>query len=251
MKRVLFLGLLAMTAVAFSATFDEFMAQGDAAHDAFENEAALAAYQSAFALDAKSCDAAWKISRAYADIGDNKTDKTERTANFTKAEEFARKAIELCPNSDMAHLSLSIAIGRVALMSGKKEQVQLSKYVKEEAEKALELNPENDTAHHVYARWHRKVATLSGVSKTFAQILYGGLPPASLDDAEKHFRKAIDLKPDHVNHHLELGLTYLEMNQKDKAAAAFRKALETPAKNSKDKEYHAEASKQLAALSGK
>ncbi|MDZ7370395.1 MAG: tetratricopeptide repeat protein, partial [candidate division KSB1 bacterium] len=154
----------------------------------------------------------------------------------------------ICPENDNAHLYLSVAIGRVALMAGKKEQVQLSKTVKEEAEKALQINPNNDTAHHVYARWHRKVATLSGIQKTFAQILYGGLPPASLEDAEKHFLKAIELKPTHINHHLELGITYLEMNQKDKAAAAFKQALALTPKNKKDKEYQAEAARQLEAL---
>lgn len=248
--RLLFLGLFLLTTWVSAATFEEFMAQGDVAHEAFQNEASLTAYQAAYALNPNDCAAAWKVSRAFADIGDDKTDKTERTANFTKAEEFARKAIAICPNSDMAHLQLSIAIGRVALMSGKKEQVQLSQAVKDEAEKALELNPDNDTAHHVYARWHRKVATLSGVSKAFAKILYGGLPPASLEDAEKHFLKAIELHPEHINHHLELGLTYVEMKQDNKAAAAFRKALELPAKSNKDKEYQAEAAAQLKAVMG-
>jgi tetratricopeptide (TPR) repeat protein len=249
--RLLFLGLFLLTTWVAATTFEEFMAQGDTAFDIYDNELALTAYQSAYALNPNDCDAAWKVSRAFADVGDDKTDKAERIDNFTKAEEFARKAIAICPNSDMAHLQLSIAIGRVALMAGKKEQVQLSQAVKDEAEKALELNPDNDTAHHVYARWHRKVATLSGIQKTFAKILYGGLPPASLEQAEKHFLKAIELKPDHINHYLELGITYVEMNQKEKAAAAFRKALELPAKSSKDKEYQAEAAAQLKEVTGK
>ncbi|RPI02381.1 MAG: hypothetical protein EHM72_04300 [Calditrichaeota bacterium] len=243
---LLILGLL--TSCVMGATVEELIAQGDAAHDAAEHVAALTAYQSALALDAKSCEITWKISRSYADIGDEKTDQAERTENFKKAEDFARQAIEICPNSDMAHLSLSIAIGRVALMSGKKEQVQLSQYVKAEAEKALELNPQNDTAHHVYARWHRKVATLSGISKTFAKILYGGLPPASLEDAEKHFLKAAELKPDHINHYLELGITYEEMNQPEKAKAAYQKALALTSKNNQDKGYQADASERLKTL---
>ncbi len=246
--RMLLTTLLLLCGLSAAATFEELMAKGDAAYDAYRNADALAAYLGAFEVKPDNCEAAWKISRAYADIGDDKKDKAERTANFNKAEEFARKAIEICPENDNAHLYLSVAIGRVALMAGKKEQVQLSKTVKEEAEKALQINPNNDTAHHVYARWHRKVATLSGIQKTFAQILYGGLPPASLEDAEKHFLEAIRLKPDHINHHLELGITYVEMGRKEKAAAEFRKALELTPKNSKDKGYQAEAAVQLQEL---
>jgi tetratricopeptide (TPR) repeat protein len=217
------------------------MAAGDAAHDVFDHETALKNYKAAFNADAKNCEAAWKVSRALANIGDERTDKAERTDYFNKAEAFAKTAIELCPDSDMAHLSMSIAVGRVALMAGKKEQVQLSQVVKDEAEKAIQLNPNNDTAHHVYARWHRKVATLSGVSKTFAKILYGGLPDASLDKAVEHFQKAIALKPDYNNHYLELGITYEMMNEWVKANDAYKKAMAVEAKGSMEKKYKAEA----------
>ncbi|MBN1481339.1 hypothetical protein EH223_03100 [candidate division KSB1 bacterium] len=232
-------------------TVEEYIAAGDAAHDEFDHETALKNYSAAFAADATNCEAAWKISRAYADIGDEKEGKEERTNYFNKAEEYARKAIDLCPDSDMAHLSLSIAIGRVALMAGKKEQVQLSQAVKDEAEKAIALNPENDTAHHVYARWHRKVATLSGVSKTFAKILYGGLPPASLEKAEEHFKKAIALKPDHINHHLELGITYEEMKEWSKANAAYEKVAALEAKGNMEKKYKAEAAERQKNIANK
>ena len=233
--------VLLLTLLASAETVEEYLAAGDAAHEAFDHETALKNYTEAYELDANNCEAAWKISRAYADIGDEKEDKDVRTEYFKNAEEFARKAIDLCPDNDMAHLSLSIAIGRVALMAGKKEQVQLSQAVKDEAEKAIELNPNNDTAHHVYARWHRKVATLSGIAKTFAKVLYGGLPPASLEKAEEHFQKAIELKPDHINHYLELGITYEMMNEWQKANAAYDKVASLEAKSNMDKKYKAEA----------
>jgi tetratricopeptide (TPR) repeat protein len=222
-------------------TVEEYIAAGDAAHDVFDHETALKNYKAAFTADAQNCDAAWKVSRALANIGDERTDQDERTKFFNQAEEYAKTAIELCPDSDMAHLSMSIAVGRVALMAGKKEQVQLSQVVKDEAEKAIELNPNNDTAHHVYARWHRKVATLSGVAKTFAKVLYGGLPDASLDKAVEHFQKAIALKPDYNNHYLELGITYEMMKEWSKANDAYKKAMAVEAKGSMEKKYKAEA----------
>lgn len=235
------LTILLFFTIAHAETVAELLAKGDAAYDALANEAALEAFQAALAADEQNCEAAWKVSRALADIGDEKEGKEERIEYFNKAEEFARTAIAICPNSDMAHLYLSVAIGRVALMAGKKEQVQLSKFVKEEAEKAIELNPDNDTAHHVYARWHRKVATLSGVSKTFAKVLYGGLPPASLEKAEEHFKKAIALNPTNINHHLELGITYEEMNEWEKANAEYQTVASLPPLKSMDPKYKAEA----------
>mgnify|MGYP001040884218 CR=1 FL=1 len=245
MKRGIVLFCMILSVVAVSQTVEEHLTQGDVAYDANDNDTALDHYLAAFELDNTNCEAAWKASRSYADRGDAQDDKDARLENFELAEEYARTAITLCPNNDMAHLSLSIAIGRVALMSGKKEQVQLSQTVKDEAEKAIELNPDNDIAHHVYARWHRKVATLSGISKTFAKILYGGLPPASLDKAVEHFQKAIELKPDHVNHHLELGITYEEMGEWAKAKTQYEKVAALPTKASMDPKYKAEAAERL------
>lgn len=250
----IFLSLLMVLLVVMivnAETVEEYIAAGDAAHEKFDHETALKNYLAAFAADASNCEAAWKISRAYADIGDEKEGKDERSTYFHKAEEYARTAIDLCPESDMAHLSLSIAIGRVALMAGKKEQVQLSQAVKEEAEKAIALNPENDTAHHVYARWHRKVATLSGVAKAFAKVLYGGLPPASLEKAEEHFKKAIALKPDHINHYLELGITYEDMKEWSKASAAYEKAASLEATGRMEIKYKAEAAERQKNIANK
>lgn len=242
--------VLAFGALAFGAA-DESIAKGDAAYDNSDNQTALVHYTEALAQDPSNCEAAWKISRAYADIGDDKTEKEERSANFDKANEFAQKAIALCPNSDNAHLYLSIAIGRVALMSGKKEQVQLSQTIKEEAEKAIELNPDNDIAHHVYARWHRKIATLSGFAKTFAKVLYGGLPPASLEQAVSHLQKACELDPKSVNHQLELGITYETMKEWQKAKESYTKAISLPSSKTKDEKYKAEAKERLQEVSNK
>ncbi|MBN1561643.1 tetratricopeptide repeat protein [candidate division KSB1 bacterium] len=245
------LTIFAFLTIAHAETVAEFLATGDAAYDALDNEAALQAFQAAFAADEGSCEAAWKVSRSFADIGDEKQGKEERIEYFNKAEEYARKAIAICPNSDMAHLYLSVAIGRVALMAGKKEQVQLSKSVKEEAEKAIELNPDNDTAHHVYARWHRKVATLSEVQKVFAKVLYGGLPPASLEKAVEHFNEAIALNPTNINHHLELGLTYEEMKAWDKAEAEYQTVASLPPLKSMDPKYKAEAAERQKEIAKK
>ncbi len=251
MKRGIVLFCMILSVVAFSQTVEDHLAQGDAAYDANNNDTALDHYLAAFELDNSNCEATWKVSRSYADRGDAKEDKNARLENFELAEEYARRAIALCPSNDMAHLSLSIAIGRVALMSGKKEQVQLSQSVKDEAEKAIELNPNNDIAHHVYARWHRKVATLSGFSKTFAKLLYGGLPPASLEKSVEHFQKAIELKPEYINHHYELGITYEEMGEYQKAKAQYEKVAALPAKANMDPKYKAEAAERLQSVEKK
>jgi len=241
---LIFCLLLVTLPLAAAPSAQEFLAQGDAAYAKFDNPTALKFYQLAWQADSSNCTTAWKISRAHVDIGEMASKEIQRS-NYYAGERYARKAVALCPNDDMAHLTLAIVVGRVALMEGGKKKVELSKEVKSEAEKTLQLNPNNDIACHVLARWNREVANLSGLLKAFAKILYGGLPPASNAKAVELFQKAITLKPDYCNHYLELGITYQEMDQYEPAKTAFEKALACPDQVFNDDVHKKEARERL------
>lgn len=240
--------LLSLALLTAPLAAQDYIAQGDAAQAKFDNINALKFYQLAYKADSTNCTAAWKVSRTHVDIGETANKEAQRI-NYYAGEKFARKAVSLCPKDDMAHLALAIAVGRVALMEGGKKKVELSKEVKSEAEKTIELNPDNDIAYHVLARWNREVANLSGLLKAFAKILYGGLPPASHAKAVEFFQKALALKPDYCNHHLELGITYEDMDQPELAKTSYEKAIAAPILAFNDEAHKKEARERLAKLS--
>jgi Flp pilus assembly protein TadD len=72
--------------------------------------------------------------------------------------------------------------------------------------------------------------------------VYGGMPPASNEEAERLFRKAVALAPDRVSHHAELGRTLAALGRKDEARIELNKALSLPNREKDDPE-----SKQRAA----
>jgi len=226
-----------------------YMAMGDSAYRNFENKASLEQYRKAFQLDPKNAKAAWKISRAYVDIGETKKDKEERKQYFQKGLDFANKAVEINPDGAKGYLWKSISLGRVALDAGKKEQVRLSKEIKEQIDKSIKLDSTDDIAWHVLGRWHRKMATLGWIQRQFANAFLGGVPKdASVEEAANCFKKAIELNPSHINHHLELALTYEELKEKDLAKEEYQKVLELPEKDSDDKFLKEEAQKRLSKL---
>ena len=227
----------------------EWIQKGDSAFARFDNQAALDAYQQALQLDSLNYEALWKLARAYVDVGETFPDKDTRKQYYRKAEVYARKAVEVYPEDARGHLFLAVALGRVALDAGPKERVRLSKEVRSEVGKALELDPDDDIAWHVYGRWHRKLATLSWIEKKFANIFLGGIPKeASVEKAAECFQKAIQLNPTHINHHLELGLTYEKLNRKELAIAEYEKVLELPKSDADDDTYKALAEKRLKKL---
>lgn len=234
---------------AFSQSTEFYLTKGDTAYHNFDNRLAMEFYFRAFESDITNYEAAWKLSRAYVDVGETFQDKDKRKEYYQTAEKYARKAVENNPDGSMGHLSLSIALGRVALDAGAKERVRLSKEVKAEVDKALELEPENDIAWHVLGRWHRKLATLSWIEKRFAGIFLGGVPKeASVETSAECFQKAIELNPNYLNHHMELAITYEELDQKEKAVEEYKKVLELPKMDADDDNHRKKAKERLEDL---
>lgn len=225
-------------------TAADWLARGDQSYENFDNKGALEAYKRATLADSNDCEAWWKLARAYVDVGEQ-ADKAQRRQFYSLGEKAARKAVALCPNDAEAHFQLAVAVGRVALDVGGKTKVELSKEVKAEGEKALALNPDHDGALHLLGRWHREVANLSGVLKAFAKVLYGGLPPASNDEAIAYFQKAIAIKPEHINHHLELARTYKMVGKWQAAKQHYAQVIALPVADADDPTYKEEAKQEL------
>ena len=223
---------------------EEHIAKGDEYYDKFDNENAMKEYKKATVIDTSNCEAQWKLARAYVDVGEV-SDEVKQKQCYYLGEKAARIAVRHGSNEAEAHFYLAVAAGRVALNEGGKTKVKKSVEVKKEAEKAIELDPTHDGALHVLARWHREVANLSGILKAFAKILYGGLPPASNEEAVKYFKKAIDLKPNHINHHFELARTYVKMKEWQLAKDEYTKVFELPVDDADDPKHKEEAKEEV------
>ena len=243
---VFVLGGLAVNAQDMVQT--DLVKKGDMLYSKFDNKGAMDAYQDALKMDSMNYEAAWKLSRTIVDIGETLTGD-ERAAMYKKGEEFARKAIAIDSTGAKGHLQLSIALGRVALDASAKERIRMSKEIKKEADLAIKYNPNDDIAYHVLGRWNRKIANLSWIEETFANMFLGGVPEeASDENAVKSFKRAIEINPGYINHYLELGTTYEMMGEDELAAQAFKKCIELPENHFKDKEYKVQAQKMLEDL---
>lgn len=240
----------------FPQTAADHIAAGDRYYAQFNDEKALEEYQKAVSLEPENYEALWKLARALIDVADalppqDKETPARQKKMYSQAEEYAQRAIKVNPNDTWGHFFLSAAMGKRALMLGKKEQIEMSKQIRAEIEKALELDPNNDLAYHALGRWHRRMAEIGGVKRALGGLLYGDIPKGSFEEAEKCFKKAIEIRPNYTNHYLELGRTYLAMDRKELARQALEKCLACPITTSKCELYKKEASEELAKLKGK
>ncbi|MGD9487467.1 MAG: tetratricopeptide repeat protein [Calditrichaceae bacterium] len=249
MKTLKFLSIFLLSMIIFANAQEtpppSLLQQGDMAYKNLDNKKALDFYLKVFQNDTTNYEAAWKCSRAFVDVGE-KLEGDARAENYKKGKEFAEKAIALNPEGSNGHLFYSVATGRVALDAGAKERIRLSKEIKQHVDLAIKYDPQNDIAYHVLGRWNRKLSNLSWVEKKFANLFLGGVPKeASYENAVFNFKKAIELHPEHINHHLELGITYKEMDNKELAKKEFETCLSLANSDADDPEYKAQAKKYL------
>jgi tetratricopeptide (TPR) repeat protein len=225
------------------------IAKGDSLYELLDNNGALKHYVAALQIDSMNYEANWKASRAFTDVGETIEDDDERAELYLKGSKLARKAVGIDSTGAKGHLYLSIALGRVALDAGAKERIKLSKEIKKEVDLSIKYDPNDDIAYHVLGRWNRKLSNLSWIESGFADMFLGGVPEdASDENAVAAFKKAIEIKPNHINHHLELGITYEMMGLEEEAKKEFQICLDLPNSDSSDPKYKEQAKEYLEDL---
>jgi tetratricopeptide (TPR) repeat protein len=213
-------GLFALAChAAFAANpqAEALIQQGDAEVKALHAEQALALFDQAAAADPNDVEILLRISQQCSNLIAVAKSPAEAEAFARRSLDEAKQAVALAPQNPKAHLALAVAYGRLTDLVDNRTKVEYSRYVKAEADKALELDPTDDYTYHVLGRWNYAVATLNPFLKLIAKFVYGGMPDASLQEAVRDYKKAIDLNPQRVIHHHELARTYVALGQMDEA----------------------------------
>lgn len=245
---VLFLG--SVTHIASAQSVADLVARGDALDASQETAKALALYLEAEKVDPNNPELLIKIATQYGEsMVDASNDASEEAAG-REALSYSLRATELAPNLSDAHLAVAICYGRLLDFMPAREKVEYSRKVKVHTEKAIELDPDSDYAWHMLGRWHRAVANTNPFLKGFVKVVYGGLPAASIDDAADSLERASSLRPDRVSHHVELGLTYLDLDRTADAKKSIERGLALPNSERDDPDTKARGRQALSEIEG-
>ena len=201
--------------------------------------------------DPQNFEALVKLSRAYIDIGDMIADsapdwKERRLKDYRTAEDYARRAVKVDPNSTWGHFYLGASLGHIAVVSPVARQVELAGEVREALEKSLALDPRNGFAYHAYGVWHRKISEIGNMSRMLASVFYGrSLPEGSMEKSVEYLNKAIALNPTVIISRLELANTYMAMEDFQAARAMLSSIRNLPVQFSDDAKHKQKAEELL------
>ena len=249
MKNLLLLLLSICLTISLQAqTAVELVKQGNAALKNKKEKLALDYYKKALAKDKKNDAAYAGASLMYSRIGNRQAGKSSKVSYFKAAKSHGLVALKLKSNSSFNNYVVSVAMGRMALISGSKAKVAASRDIKKYADKAIKLNPKNADAWVVLGKWNYAVSNLNFAEKAAANMLFGGLPDGDINKAIKCFEKARTLQPNNVLTYLDLAKCYKQTKKKAKAKSLLTRGLKLSNKTYDDASHKKEMKTLLAKL---
>ncbi len=177
-----------------------------------------------------------KASELCSRIGKRQTDVKQTEDYYTAAKTYANIALRINPNNSESNCVMAIAVGRSSLNKSGKEKIISAKELKKYVDIAIKNDPNNFKAWHVLGRWNYEISMLNGFEKAAVKLLFGGLPPASLNQSIAAFEKSYSITDGFLLNYLEMAKACDRNNQRARAIALLNKMLTKPNQTEDDPE---------------
>jgi tetratricopeptide (TPR) repeat protein len=231
----------------------DHIALGIAASENRDLKTALQHFEAALSQDSLNYEANWRASLTLGLMGDPypmKAKSPVRDSLYAKAERYARRAVAFNPAGADGHFAFAASLGRAALLVGPEEKVRRAGLIRDEALRTIAINPRHDGAYHILGRWNAEVMRLSGISRFFAKHVLGArvFNQASWPRAIFYMRRAVELDPGRIYHHLALADIYADHKQPRDATVQLRIVDSLPIREAMDTNYKQQAASLRARL---
>jgi tetratricopeptide (TPR) repeat protein len=233
--------LLADTQIKAGSQFESLVRKGEAADAQFNPSAALPFYLKALAERPRDVRMLLRVAKEYSDSTLAIPDADEDRSRIEKALEYSNRAAELEPHNAVALLSKAICYGKLGSYSGTREKIEDARLVKQYADEALAEDPDYAYAHHVLGQWEYEVAELGRTKRLLVTLVFGGLPPASTEEAVHQLEIAVRLEPNVSSHRMALGFAYLANGEPAKARLQFKQVIGMPCRELYDADCRRQA----------
>ncbi|HUX84621.1 MAG TPA: hypothetical protein VMV20_05270 [Chitinophagaceae bacterium] len=247
-KLLLLAGCSLFSFSSFGQTADQDVSAGLQLEKDMNEQAALEKYKQALSIQPENLVALSRASIMCSRIGNRMDDKSKKVAYFQTAKIYADGALKVAPMNSDANLAEAVALGRMALISGAKQKVAALNYIKHYTELAIKYDPTSAEAWFLLGKWNYEVDNLNFFERAAANILFGGVPKASLKDAITFYEKSRSLDPGFIENYMELAKAYHKNNEDAKAIDALKKAIALHGTMQDDPDYQDQCRKMLADL---
>jgi tetratricopeptide (TPR) repeat protein len=239
---------LAFGALAQDASFTNSLARADRAEKNGDLQGVLRIYAAVQQAEINNAVNLCVLAHRYCDLTYSADSAAVQKTLLAHALACSQKAVQDDPKNATAHASLAVCYARSCNFADIKTELAYSRLFKSEAEQALALDPGQDVAYYLLGRWNYGIATVGLMSRAYVKVVYGGLPPASIPEAIRNFKKACELSPNRILNHSGLAMAYEAAGEKNLEIAELQTCCALKPQGPSDQDALRDAQKKLAAL---
>jgi len=249
MKQVLVVFFLSLSVHLFSQQNDLAFKEATNLERSLKEEEAFNKYKEILSNDGGNLKALVRSSELCSSIGSRQTDKNAKANYYNLARDYANKAIAVDSNSADAYYVRAVAAGKLTeVETENKKLVEDVKDIKTNADKALSINPNHGKANYILGKWNFEVLTLSWAKKAAVKVLFGGMPPATIENAYKYMEKCRTIEPYFVPNYLDLAKAYKYDHKPEQSIAVLNQLVRLPVRTANDVALKAEGKKLLSEM---
>lgn len=227
-----------------STSIDCLLKKAEEQVDSFNEREAIETYREVLDKEPENFEALWNISVLHSTVGYRIDDEDEQEEYYSKALNYAEKAVEKHTEEGLSYYAMAVAKGRISELKGTRDKIKLSHQVQENIQKAVEMMPNHALSWHLYGVWQSEVANVGRAERFAANFISEGLPDASNKKAEEYLKKAMELNPDNILVRYDLAMHYIRSDQEEQAIPVLEEVL-TMEPEYKDGKRHLEEAKKL------
>lgn len=213
----------------------------DSLYFAFQPLKSLSLAES-FLVDTNDADLRWRAARAAIAAGMLNDAPGERILLYDRALLHARQAVALRPASVDARYWLAAAAGRRAHKDDPVNSARLAVEVHDLTSGILEEDSLHAGAHHALGMLHAEVTRVPALARFIASrvLRLDVASRASVRDAERHLRRAVELDPTSVTYLADLSAFLIRSRRLAEADSVLRQLAFAPARHPTDERVRAE-----------
>ncbi len=183
MKKLFVIVLLLASKLLFAQDVPTLLKEASNLERSFKDEQAVDKYKEVLAANHNNMQSLVRSSELSSAIGARQTDKKAKLDYYTRAKDYADKALSIDSTSADANYVRAVAAGKLSEVEteNKKTVVDL-KEMKTYADKALSINPNHGKANYVLGKWNFEMVSLGWTKKAAIKVLFGGMPDATMQN---------------------------------------------------------------------
>jgi tetratricopeptide (TPR) repeat protein len=189
-----------------------------------------------------------RLVEIYCSSAEENNEEDFKKGQLNKAKAYLSLAKNIDSNQADYLYAKAFYLGKLIEVSPVKEKAQYTKEIKTLLDEALTKDPNHIKSLYTLAKWNEEVSGLNPAVKAALKVIFGGLPPASRDQALELHQKARKLNPGFLANNYDLALLLKKTNKPSQAIELLQAQMKLPTKTKEELDFKNKSKQLLQSL---